>query len=242
VNDAAPRIQACIFDLDGTIVDSEPNYAASDEVFFRDYGIVLSDEFVASMLGRGTLDFFRILEGLFPESPLVRMPLEERIALRDTRYLEYSATRMKVFPALAALVKELAARSMPLALASGSSRRVIEQVLSSIGLKDFFSAIISSSEVGKGKPDPEIFLLAASRLGVDPKSVLVFEDSRAGVEGASNAGMHCIALPVAHADLALFSTADVIVRGGPDAATLRGLLDAIDLISRFPARNAVPPG
>jgi HAD superfamily hydrolase (TIGR01509 family) len=225
------RPKACIFDLDGTLIDSEPNYMASDRAFFAPYGIVYDEDFNARMTGRGTMALFDEVSALWPGSPLNALPLAERIERRDRFYMDYAVPRTRAFPAMATLVRELSARGMPMVIASGSSPAVIEACLGVTGLAPCFEAVISASEVSRGKPEPDIFLLAASRLGLAPADCAVFEDSRNGLLAAKAAGMACIALPAPGSDLAAFASADHLFRDGPDAASLEELLKALGLIS-----------
>jgi HAD superfamily hydrolase (TIGR01509 family) len=82
-----------------------------------------------------------------------------------------------------------------MAVASGSSREVVEKTLQILGVSDWFDEVISSNEVANGKPAPDVFLEAASRLGVDPVDCVVFEDARSGIIAARAAGMEVVAVP-----------------------------------------------
>ncbi len=222
-------IEAVIFDLDGTLVDSEPNYLVSDRAFFALWDIDFTKEINDGMMGRGTMDFFRILARLFPASPLTALPFEERIARRDSYYLDFLASRNLAFPVMSELVEVLHGRGLPLAIASGSSPTVINATLAATGLASRFSVVLSSSEVSKGKPDPEVFLETARRLGVSPQRCLVFEDAVHGLTAAKRALMRCIVFPAPGSDLSLYSAADRIFPAGPAATPLAALLSALDL-------------
>jgi HAD superfamily hydrolase (TIGR01509 family) len=102
-----------------------------------------------------------------------------------------------LLPGAAGAVKSLAAR-WPLAVASSANRPVIEAVLEAAGLARFFEATVSSEEVARGKPAPDVYLAAARALGVDPAAVVAIEDSANGIRSAANAGMVVVALPNAH--------------------------------------------
>jgi beta-phosphoglucomutase-like phosphatase (HAD superfamily) len=225
---AAHRVGACIFDLDGTLVDSEPAYCATDRAFLAQYGIGYSEAFSREMMGRGTIDFFRILESRYPESPLNELSLMERIEKRDAAYLESSARTVAAFPAVAGLVDALFARRLPLGLGSGSGPAIIAAEVEAAGLTGKFGALVSAMDVGKSKPHPAIFLEVAARLGVDPRECVVFEDAVVGVEAAGRAGMRCIALPSPDLDLGLFASADRIIRGGPASTTTQALLGVLE--------------
>lgn len=223
-----PPIGACIFDLDGTLVDSEPNYKASDGAFLSAYGVRYDEDFNRAVMGRGAVDLFRLIERSFPESPLNRLPLEERVRLKDEAYLEYSRGRTRAFPSMKALVELLHGRGLPLALASGSSPVVIDFALGEAGLSGLFSVIVSAAEVPRGKPEPDIFLETARRLGVRPAACVVFEDSHNGVLAAHAAGMACVALPESGSEAApAFARASRVFPGGPSRVSLDELLEAL---------------
>lgn len=223
--------EACVFDLDGTLIDSEPNYKKSDAAFFASYGVSYDEEFIRSVMGKGSADFLRIVERLYPESPVNKLPLEERLWLKDESYLGYARGRTRAFPAMKALAEELHRRGVRLAIASGSSPRVIDFALAEAGLSGLFDAVVSSTEVERGKPEPDIFLEAARRLGVEPGSCVVFEDSRNGALAADAAGMACVALPEEGADNPAFARAARVFPGGPGAASLAELLGALGEIA-----------
>ena len=210
---------AAIFDLDGTIVDTEPVYLESDRNFFRSCGMDYKDEINTRARGRGAVDFFRLLEEEFPGNRFHLLPLEEKMRLRDAAFVNQCRINLVAYDPVIKLVKLLHARKIPLAIASGSTPFVIKNTLSLINLSGYFNAIVSASEVQKGKPSPDVFFEAARRLNANPESCLVFEDSLMGVKAALDAGMACIALPDSregpphHPD---FFAADIVVQEGPE--------------------------
>jgi HAD superfamily hydrolase (TIGR01509 family) len=218
-----PLIQGVLFDLDGTLIDSEPVYYESDQAFLARYGIDFTEELNETMFGWGAVDFFNMLQHLFPLSPLNRMPLTERLRLKDEAYLQFGKDRIRPFPGVAAFARLLVGRSVPVAIASGSSPLAIECTLGYAGLGDLFPVMVSTVDVPNGKPAPDIFLEAARRLGVDPSLCLVLEDSVPGVQAAKAAGMACIALPAPDASVGAkgrnpgFAPADMVVHGGATA-------------------------
>lgn len=221
------RIEACIFDLDGTLIDSEPNYKASDGAFLSSYGVRYDEEFNRAVMGRGAAELFRLIERSFPESPLNLLPMEARVRLKDEAYLAYAKGRTKVFPSMKALVELLSGQGLPLALASGSSPAVIDFALGEAGLSGLFSVIVSAAEVPRGKPEPDIFLETSRRLGVSPAACVVFEDSHNGVLAAYAAGMACVALPESGSEAPAFARAARVFPGGPSRASLDELLGAL---------------
>jgi beta-phosphoglucomutase len=101
--------------------------------------------------------------------------------------------KMEPMPGVVNLLDKLKSRKIPLALASSSFPEVIEIVLDKTGLRDYFDEIVNSRMVGKSKPAPDIFLLAAQKLNVSPEKCIVIEDSTNGITAAKSAGMFCIA-------------------------------------------------
>lgn len=225
----APRsIAAVLFDMDGTLLDSEPAYLASDREFLSGYGIAYSEDLNAQFTGRGSHAMLGILETMFPDSPLSDLAMDERVRLKDEAYIHYAPSRVKPFPGAVALAQALAERGIPLAIASGSSPLVIELMIRTQALEELFGVRVSSVEVPHGKPAPDVFLEAAHRLHVRPESCLVLEDSCFGVAAAKAAGMACVALPAPGSENDEgFKTADMVIRGGAAA------LDAAAILSAF---------
>ncbi|MBU0927836.1 MAG: HAD family phosphatase [Spirochaetes bacterium] len=215
---ARRRVAAVLFDMDGTLLDSEPAYFESDRAFLSAYGIDYDEALNASFIGRGSMEMMRALARSFPDSPLGDVPLEERIRLKDEAYSRFAPARVAPFPASVALAKALAGMGVPLAIASGSSPDVIAVMLEASGLGGLFPVRVSSAEVPRGKPAPDIFIEAARRCGVAPEACLVLEDSRYGVAAALAAGMACVALPAPGSPGPEdFAVADMVVEGGAAA-------------------------
>jgi HAD superfamily hydrolase (TIGR01509 family) len=213
-----PHIGAVLFDLDGTLLDSEPAYFESDRAFLAEYGIDYDEAMNATFTGRGAIEMMLVLEHMFPDSLLNAVPLPERVRLKDEAFLAYAPSRVKPFAGVVTLARRLVARGVVVAVASGSSPSVIDLMLRSSGLDELFRLRVSASEVPRGKPEPDVFLETARRAQVDPASCLVIEDSRHGVAAAHAAGMACIALPAAGTDdMGDFASADIIVDGGAAA-------------------------
>lgn len=220
-------IRACIFDLDGTLIDSEPVYRASDTAFLASYGVDYDDDFYHSVMGRGTGEFIEVVKSRFPQSPLNSLGPSEALKLKDAAYLAYAKGRTKAFPSMKQTALDLAARGCPRAIASGSSPHVIRAVLAEAGLENIFPVIVSAAEMARGKPEPDIFLEAARRLGVEPGCCLVFEDSRSGILAAAAAHMPCFLFPEKGMSDPSFSLATKIFPGGARLAAAEDIEDAI---------------
>lgn len=223
-----PHIAAVLFDLDGTILDSEPAYFESDRAFLAGFGIDYDEALNATFTGRGATEMMLVLERMFPRSPLNALPLSERVRLKDQAFLAYAPSRVRPFAGVVALARRLVERGIAVAIASGSSATVIDSMLMASGLGSLFRHRVSATEVPRGKPEPDVFLEAARRVGYAPAACLVIEDSRHGVAAAHAAGMACVALPApGTVDLRDYASADLIIDGGAAA------LEPDPVLSRF---------
>lgn len=183
---------AFVFDLDGTLVDSEHNYLAAEQRLLAEHGIVGFDEAAKRRyVGISTREMMLDLHRRYR----LAAPVDELIDRKNRYYLELAGRHTPVFPRMRDFVALLAERGHPLAVASGSSPRVLEVVLAGTGLAGHFDVVVSAEEVLRGKPEPDLFLEAARRLGVPPARCVVVEDARHGVLAAQRAGMACIAVP-----------------------------------------------
>jgi beta-phosphoglucomutase family hydrolase len=182
--------EAVIFDMDGVIVDSEPLHERAFRDVFKEIGFgETHDVDFAAYYGKSDL----ILWEDFVAKHHPPQSVEELLERKQKRFLEFLRADEPVFAGLPDLVAKLAARA-PLAVASGSPHPVIDEVLALKQLRQFFSTVVSASDVPCGKPAPDIFLQAASLLNVSPAACVVVEDSTAGIEAARAANMPVIAI------------------------------------------------
>ena len=210
---SAPATPSVIFDLDGTLVDSEPNYYEAGRRTLAEYGVTdFGWEQHTRFIGISTRETLAALRDEYR----IDATVEELLTTKNRHYLGLVRTATKVFPEMRAFVKRLHAAGHPLAVASGSSLAAIEAALTVTGLDALLAVQVSAEEVGQGKPAPDVFLEAARRLSTTPSDCVVVEDAGPGVEAARRAGMRCIAVPYL-ADAAedpVFATAGLIFRGG----------------------------
>lgn len=185
---------AVIFDMDGVIVDSEPHHeqAFIDVMTDLGYGENHGVDF-DSYVGRTDSELW--VDFVARHKP--PYTVEELMALKRARVIETVRRTEPIFAGLPELVEKLAAR-WPLAVASGSQRQFIEAVMSLKDLRRFFRVIVSSTEVARGKPAPDVFLRTAALLGVAPAECWVIEDSKPGVAAGLAAGMKVIAITNSH--------------------------------------------
>jgi HAD superfamily hydrolase (TIGR01509 family) len=184
--------QAIIFDMDGVIVDSEPLHERAFREVLDEIGCGQTHEIdFPAYYGKSDLIVWR--DFIARHRP--RQSLDELLARKEERFAALLQREEPIFSGLPELLERVAAR-FPLALASGSRHPTINAVLALRDLRRLFRAIVSSEDVQRGKPAPDIFLRAAALLGVAPGDCCVIEDSAAGVEAALAATMTVIA--VAH--------------------------------------------
>lgn len=183
--------QAVIFDLDGVLVDAEPlHHAAVNAVLAEDGLRPLSVAEYTRYLGATDEDLWR---GLRAVRDLGR-PHEDYLTRFDGCVLDQYRQHATAAPGAADLLAWLTACALPLAVASWSRVAWVETCLDAIGLRRYFGAVVGGDMVTRGKPDPEVFLVAAHQLRAQPARCVVFEDSPAGVTAASRAGMYTIAV------------------------------------------------
>jgi HAD superfamily hydrolase (TIGR01509 family) len=183
-------LAAVIFDLDGVIVDSEAAWGKIRERFTKDNGGRWKPEAVREMQGMSSVEWSRYMRDQL-DVPLQPNVISERVA--DEVGALY-AERLPLLPGAVEAVRRLE-KEWPLAVASSANRHLIELVVRLAGFGRAFSAIVSSEEVARGKPAPDVYEEAARRLGVEPAACAAVEDSTNGLRSAHAAGMAVIAVP-----------------------------------------------
>jgi len=183
-------IEAVVFDLDGVLLDSEHIWDEVREQLARERGGRWHEEAQRAMMGMSSLEWSRYMHDEIgvPDAP-------EEISAEVVRRLEaLYREHLPAMPGAREAVERLAAR-WPLGLASSSNRELIVLALQLLGVGDRFQATVSSEEVARGKPAPDVYLEAARRLGVSPGRAAAVEDSHNGIRAAKAAGMRVIAIP-----------------------------------------------
>lgn len=181
-----------MFDLDGTLVDSEPLYQRAWQEEAAALGFDLSDEQYLGLVGRPEVECERrLVEMLGAALPLERFRIGWKA--RWAGLVESGDLRAK--SGAAALLRCLGEANVPVGLATSSERHYVDHSLRAAGLGNPFRAIATAEEVKNGKPAPDLFLLAAARLNLAPSACLAVEDSEAGAEAAWAAGMSVVWIP-----------------------------------------------
>ena len=184
---------AVIFDMDGVIADTEHVWDEVREVLVADWDGTYSSDAQQAMMGMSSGEWSRYMHdelGL-SESP---EEINEEVV---RRMLERYRTALPLVEGAVTAVRELS-ETLPLAVASSSNRPLIDAVLDTAGIADCFVATVSSEEVARGKPSPDVYLEAARRLGVAPSTCAAVEDSANGIRAAAAAGMSVIVYPNRH--------------------------------------------
>jgi HAD superfamily hydrolase (TIGR01509 family) len=201
-------IQAVVFDLDGVLLDSEQLWDAAREELARERGGRWHERAQRDMMGMSSPEWSRYMHERVgvPDPP-------EQISAEVVRRLErLYHDRLPLLRGAREAVERLAAR-WPLGLASSSNRELIDLALELMGVSNLFEATVSSEEVARGKPEPDVYLEAARRLGIDPKHGAAIEDSHNGIRSAKAAGMRVVAIPNRHfpPDEDALAQADVVL-------------------------------
>jgi len=183
---------AVIFDMDGVLVDSEPIHVQIEKKIFEQLGIVVTEASHQSYMGASSDFMYADLKTRYglPES------VEELMAHDDSFRSNYFRELEVIQPneGVVSLLDELKLAGIKLAVATSSSPEMVMILLTRCGIESYFDAIVTTTEAGASKPAPDVYLLAAQRLGVLPASSVVFEDSPNGLSAAKGAGMFCIAM------------------------------------------------
>jgi beta-phosphoglucomutase family hydrolase len=180
-----------IFDLDGTLVDTMPlHYRAwNDAMQHAGLRTQLSEDLFYSLGGVPT----RRVAELLAQHYGLTVDVEAVFHDKERRFMELQPSARLIEPVVAIARAQFG--RVPLAVASGGPRVIVRQVLDLMGLKPLFPVVVTPEDVAHGKPAPDMFLLAASRMGVPPQSCLVFEDADPGIRAAEAAGMQWVVVP-----------------------------------------------
>jgi beta-phosphoglucomutase len=196
--------RAALWDVDGTLIDSREYHWLSWQGALAAEGFKVTPEQFADSFGRRNDE---ILRGYFPSYP------SEEIArvgeAKEVAYRRLVRERgIDLLPGVRRWLERLREGGWRQAVASSAPRANLEVIVEALGLSGYFAAVASAEDVTEGKPDPQVFLVAAARLGVEPAACVVVEDAPAGTEAARRAGMRSIGVLSSHESL----RADLVVR------------------------------
>ncbi len=196
--------------MDGVLVDSEPFHTEIERQQFLHNQILISDEEHQQYMGTTSDVMWREISGRHS----LTVPVEQLIEQNKTESIHYFSEldEIPVMPGLIDLLEKLSSKNFPMAVASSSYPEIIKIILEKTGLRKYFQVVVSSQEAGKSKPEPDVFLLAARKLGVLPKDCMVVEDSANGIKAAQAAGMSCVAYQGSGANPQSQKEADAVVK------------------------------
>jgi beta-phosphoglucomutase len=203
---------AAIFDMDGVLVDSNPFHVEKWKEFLHERGIPYNaDDLPKQILGsRNDTAFQRFFGHELREGEVAR--LSEDL---EARFRAVFRPHAQPLPGLKALLEECRAEGVRLAVASSAMTKNVDFVVDTLKLRPYFASIITGDNVSRPKPDPEIYLKTAEKLGLAPAKCVAFEDSFVGIESAKRAGMKCVAIASTFPaeDLRRQTQADLVVKG-----------------------------
>jgi beta-phosphoglucomutase family hydrolase len=215
--------KAVIWDMDGVIADTGIFHCRSWQYAFLQEGVVFSEEDFKHIFGQRNDTIIRNTLGLdIPQSKV-----DSVARVKEEYFRKIVGQNLVPFPGVINLLRLLKENSIASAIASSAPMENILLILSGLNIKDYFQAIVYGREVSEGKPSPQVFLLAAQKLGAESQNCIVIEDAMAGVSGAKRAGMRCIAVTNTH-DRDKLMEADLVV----DSLTKVGLNDLDALFNK----------
>ncbi len=188
-------IKALIFDMDGTIVDNMGVHTAVWLELLSEFGLDMTAlQFQAATAGNTNGELLRsLINPQMSDAEVAAISLE-----KERRYRERFRPRLQPVSGLEPFLQQAQQAGVSLAVATAANQANIEFILDGLDLRNYFDAVVGADDVARGKPHPDLFLLAAERLNVPPAACLVFEDALAGLEAAHRAGMLAIAVTTTH--------------------------------------------
>lgn len=203
-------IKTVIFDMDGVLIDSEIIFFEINRMLFKKLNIEVSESLLDSFVGVSGNYKWETIKKLYhlPQSS------EELTAYNWSIYINHlqdNIHNLKPIDGVVKFIKDLHKNKVNLAVASSSPMRVIEIVMNAFNINQYFDILVEGGQVSKGKPEPDIFLYAADKIGTNIKDCLVIEDSSNGVRAAKRAGMKCIGFYNRNSGDQDLSEADVII-------------------------------
>jgi 16S rRNA pseudouridine516 synthase len=185
------RFEAVIFDLDGVLADSEPWWNQIDAKLLAEHGVNYRGEYHQNVLGVS----YRVAVEFYKNAFNLSASVEELMRRRGEIATDFFAKRVGLFPSAKTTLQQLSDMKLQLAVATSSVSASARPFIERTGIRNFFRVIVTGDEVQRGKPDPDIYLRTAKRLGISPEACLVIEDALAGVAAAKAANMRVAAIP-----------------------------------------------
>jgi beta-phosphoglucomutase len=203
-----PVAMGIIFDMDGVLVDSSQAHFDSWQALGRETGIALTHEQFVATFGRTSRE---IIREFWPELAMSDAAIGELDARKEAIFREMLARDVPAMDGAVELIDALAIDGFALAIGSSGPPENVALVLEKLGRREKFGGVVTGMDVTRGKPDPQVFLLAAERVGLPPARCVVIEDAPAGVAAAKGAGAKCIGLASMGRDPQTLARADWVV-------------------------------
>ncbi len=212
-------MQAVTFDMDGLMFNSEDVYTLAGTELLSRRGRQFTPELKDAMMGLPPQKSFEVMIACH----VLHEPWQALAAESNAIYLGLLHGHLATMPGLLELLAALERAGIPKAIATSSSRRLTTACLDPFQLAPRFSFILTSEDITHGKPNPEVYLLAARRFAISPGDMLVLEDSQNGCRAAADAGAFTVAVPGEHSRRQDFSAADLIIDSLRDARLYEAL-------------------
>ncbi|WP_330684400.1 HAD family hydrolase [Sporofaciens musculi] len=184
-------IEAVIFDMDGTLIDSMWIWPSIDEDFFKKYDLVEPENFHEDIEGMSYTEAVHFFLEVFPT--LKQTPeqiMDEWTDMARDRYMHEAPLKEGAYE----FILEMKRQGKKIGIATSNGRVLVEDTLKSLGVEEYFDVVRTACEAGKGKPAPDVYLMVADEMGISPKRCLVFEDVPMGILAGKNAGMKVCAI------------------------------------------------
>jgi len=199
---------AVIFDMDGVLIDSYHAHFESWRMIAAEEGLQITEEQFAKTFGRTSREIIAALWGQHTPNDAEIRELDER---KEAAFRELIRENFPIMPGAPELLESLHQAGFALAIGSSGPPENVELTVRKLGPAAHFGAIVTGKDVTRGKPDPQVFLLAAERLGVDPRYCAVVEDAPPGIEAAHRAGMKAVGLASTGRTKEMLAAADLVV-------------------------------
>jgi beta-phosphoglucomutase family hydrolase len=228
-----PERIGAIFDWDGVIIDSSSHHEKSWERLAAETGYVLPpDHFKKGFGMKNAFIIPKILKWTEAPEDIHRLSLRKEELYREL-VVEHGISPL---PGVRQWLDELRRYGIRCAIGSSTERRNIDAILNVLGIGHYFSAVVSGDDVSHGKPDPEVFLIAAQRIGRDPAHCVVFEDALVGIEAAHRGGMKAVGVATTN-PIELLGAADLAVHR-LDELSIEKLMGLVQPVTQGTRRNA----
>lgn len=207
------KVKAVIFDMDGLMIDTERLYFEVERIMARKFGKEVKDETLWKMMGRKPLEAITV----FAEDLELDISPKKLLEIRDELFVKKLVNEVEPMSGLFDILNILKGK-VKMAIATGSPQKFLKIVLDKLKIESYFDVFVTSDEVEKGKPDPEVYNTAVKRLKVAPFECVVLEDSSNGALAAVRAGCYTIAVPTVYTNKQDFSFVNYVAKDLKDAA------------------------